>query len=265
MKLGFIGCGNMATAIIGGIIKSELLDGKDIAVYDVYAPAVKAVCESYCVTPMESECAVVKACDTVILAVKPNVIGAVLSKINIALDESSTLVISIAAGKDLQYLRSHLSHENRIIRVMPNINAKVGMAMSAYTANGEATNDDKAFCESIFSAVGKIMELDEATFPIFGVIAGCAPAFTYMYIDALARAGVQHGMKKDDALQISAQTVLGSAEMVLESDLHPYELTDKVCSPGGTTVEGVISLQKDGFEAAVHHAVTQSFEKDAKL
>lgn len=265
MNLGFIGCGNMASAIIGGIVEKGIISGGDINAFDVYKPAAQKLGKEYGVNVLGSETEVIKSSDAVILAVKPNVLGAVLSKINIALDESDTLIISIAAGKDLKFMRSHLSHDNRIIRVMPNINAKVGAAMSAYSANEQATDEDKALCDKIFSGVGRVMELDEAHFPLFGVIAGCSPAFAYMFIDALARAGVQNGMKKDTALEIAAQAVLGSAEMILKSDKHPYELIDMVCSPGGTTIEGVASLKEDGFENAVNNAVKKAVEKDSKL
>jgi pyrroline-5-carboxylate reductase len=175
------------------------------------------------------------------------------------------LLISIAAGKTTEFIRKSLTHDNRIIRVMPNINAKVGEAMSAYTANEQATVDDKLLCEKIFGGVGQVINLEETYFPLFGVIAGCAPAFGYMFIDALARAGVKNGMKKDTALMIAAQTILGSAKMILESNEHPWELIDQVCSPGGTTIEAVTSLQSDGFESAVHNAVDKAIQKDSKL
>ena len=265
MKLGFIGCGNMASAIIGGIVEKEIAKGGDINVFDVLPESCDIIKGAYGANVLGSEIEVVKSSDVVVLAVKPNVLGGVLSKINIALDESDTLLISIAAGKDLAFMRSALSHDNRIIRVMPNINAKVGAAVSAFTANEAATDGDKALCEKIFSGIGSVMELDEKHFPLFGVIAGCSPAFTYMYIDALARAGVQYGMKKDEALKIAAQAVLGSAEMILKSDAHPYELVDMVCSPGGTTIEGVQSLKADGFEKAVNNAVKKAVQKDSKL
>ena len=109
------------------------------------------------------------------------------------------------------------------------------------------------------------MYFEESYFPLFGVIGGCGPAFAYMFIDAMARAGVQNGMKKDVALSVAAQTVLGSAKMILESTESPWDLTDKVCSPGGTTIDGVMSLQADGFESAVHNAINKAVEKDSKL
>ncbi len=265
MAIGFIGCGNMGSAIIKGVINSGIMESKDIFVYDKYKPSADSAVEKYGVVACESAIETVKQCDAVILSVKPNVIASVLNNINDALEEKSTLLISIAAGKSIDYLRSCLTHSNRIIRVMPNINAVVGEAMSAYTANEEAADSDKELVERIFGGVGKIICLDEKAFPLFGVMGGCAPAFAYMFIDAMARAGVQNGMKKDTALAIAAQTVLGSAKMVLESDAHPWELIDRVCSPGGTTIEGVMSLQADGLDTAVHNAIQKSLEKDSKL
>ncbi|MBE6719893.1 MAG: pyrroline-5-carboxylate reductase [Ruminococcaceae bacterium] len=265
MKLGFIGCGNMASAIISGIVESKVANAKDIFAFDINSNMCSRLADKYKVNIADSENDVVRTCDAVILAVKPNVIGSVLDKINITLSESDTLIISIAAGKDINYLRSFLSHDNRIIRVMPNINATVGSAMSAFTANGFCTDEDKQFCKKIFEGVGRVMELDESYFPLFGVIAGCSPAFCYMFADALATAGVQNGMKKDVSLEIAAQVMLGSAEMILQSGKHPGELIDMVCSPGGTTIEGVASLKADGLEAAIHNAVNKAVEKDSKL
>ncbi len=267
MTLGFIGCGNMAGAIIDGIISSSAVKENEIYIYDIYAPAVERFKNKYALNVCKSEREVVFKSDAVILGVKPNVLSDVLDKINTALEESDTLIISIAAGKTISFIRNALSHENRIIRVMPNINATVGEAISAYTSNAAATDEDKKLCENVFSGVGQVIYLDEKHFPVFGVIGGCAPAFSYMFIDSLARAGVKNGMDKETALMVAAQTVLGSAKMVLESapETHPWELIDKVCSPGGTTIEGVMSLQRDGFEKAVHNAVNKAVEKDSKL
>lgn len=265
MSIGFIGCGNMASAIIKGIIDNKAVSANEVYAYDVFSNALIGARDKFGISTCEDEIDVVKKSDIVILAVKPNVIASVLDKINIALEEKDTLIISIAAGKTTEFIRNSLSHKNRIIRVMPNINATVGEAICAYTANEDATQDDKNTCEKIFGSVGEIICLDEAQFPLFGVLGGCSPAFSYMFIDALARAGVKNGMKKDVALKIAAQAVLGSAKMILEADEHPWELVDKVCSPGGTTIEGVTSLQNDGLETAVQNAVDKALEKDAKL
>ncbi|MCH5320376.1 MAG: pyrroline-5-carboxylate reductase [Eubacterium sp.] len=265
MKIGFIGCGNMATAIIKGIISKGGVDCKDILVFDIYSPAVDKANKDFGVSVCSDEVDVAMNSDIVFLAVKPNIISTVLAKIDPVIKEKQPLVISIAAGKTIEFLENCINTQARIIRVMPNINAKVGEAMSAYCFNSLVTDEDKKTVETLLSSIGKVMCLDESSFPLFGVLGGCAPAFAYMFIDALARAGVKNGMKKDDALKIAAQTVYGSAKMILESDEHPYKLIDNVCSPGGTTIEGIASLQADGFENAVHNAVDKALDKDKRL
>lgn len=265
MNIGFIGCGNMATAIIKGITKSEVVKSEDIFVYDHTSSKLENIAAKFGITKCNSASEVAKLSDYVVLAVKPNAITSVLNEINITLEENNSILISIAAGKSIEFIRENLSHPNKIIRIMPNINAKVGASCSAYCTNEDVTDKEKKDIEKIFGSIGTIIELDENSFSLFSVIAGCSPAFVYMFIDALARAGVKNGMKKDVALKIAAQSVLGSAKMILESDNHPFELIDQVCSPGGTTIEGVVSLQADGFESAVHNAVQKAVEKDKKL
>ncbi len=265
MSIGFIGCGNMASAIICGIIDNKAVKAEEVNVFDVYAPATDSIKAKYNINVFGTEEEIAINSDTVVLAVKPNVLSSVLKKIDGALGNKDTLIISIAAGKSTEFIANELTHDNRIIRVMPNINAKVSEAICAYTANVKATDEDKKLTAKIFSAVGKIIYLEENYFPLFGVLGGCTPALAYMFIDELARAGVKNGMKKDVALKISAQAVLGSAKMILESDEHPYELIDKVCSPGGTTIEAVTSLQESRFNSAIHKAVDKAVEKDSKL
>lgn len=265
MKIGFIGCGNMASAIIKGIIESKAVSADDVYAYDVSPAATENAAARYGITVCADANELTDICDYVVLAVKPNALVSVLNKINIKLREKNAVLISIAAGKTISFIRETLSQENKIVRVMPNINAKVGAACCAYCANSLVTQSEKKKIEKIFGAIGEISELSESSFPIFGVIAGCGPAFAYMFTDALARAGVKNGLSKDTALKIAAQTVAGSAKMILESGAHPFELIDSVCSPGGTTIEGIASLQADGFESAVHKAVDRALDKDKKL
>lgn len=265
MNIGFIGCGNMATAIIKGITESNVVKSEDIFVYDHTPQKLENMAAKFGITKCTDASEVAKLADYVVLAVKPNVISTILNEINITLEKSNSIIVSIAAGKTINFIRENLSHTNKIIRVMPNINAKVGASCTAYCANNEVTDKEKKDIEKIFGAIGNIIELKEKDFALFSVIGGCSPAFVYMFIDALARAGVKNGMKKDIALQIAAQSVLGSAKMILESDTHPFELIDQVCSPGGTTIEGVTSLQADGFESAIHNAVQKAVDKDSKL
>lgn len=262
MRIGFIGCGNMATAIIKGIINNSDINCSDILIFDTYKPAMDKLENKYGVSPCGTIEMLVCNSDVVFLAVKPNVIADVLNQV-VAAD---TLIISIAAGKTLEFLGNNIkSDAARIIRVMPNINATVGEAICAYCCNEFVTDNNIKTVEMLLSCFGKCLPINEELFSIYSAIGGCAPAFAYMFIDNLARAGVKNGMKKDEALKIAAQTVYGSAKMILENDEHPWKLVDNVCSPGGTTIEGVTSLQADGFEAAVQNAVQKAFEKDKKL
>ena len=263
MNFGFIGLGNMATAIISGMVKSGSFADDKIYGFDISKERCEFISQTLKIQTVDSVKELVKKCDTIVLAVKPQVITGVFDDIKSII--SGKQIISIAAGKTVAFLENGLGSDNRIIRVMPNINAMVGAATSAYTANDKATDDDKKIAEKIFGTVGTIVELPEKLFSIFTAIGGSSPAFAYMYIDALARVGVQHGMTKEMALKVAASTVYGSAKMVMESGVHPMELCDRVCSPAGTTIDGVIRLQADGFEAAIHDAITAVVQKDKSL
>ncbi len=263
--LGFIGTGNMASAIIKGVLSSGLLKGEEIGVYDLQSEKAETLSVEYGVKAFSSAVELTENCCQIVLSVKPNVIASVLKEINSVAKEKNPLFISIAAGKTLEFLSSSVTYNAKFVRVMPNINAVVLSAVSAFCANENVTEEEKAFVEKLLSAFGTAVEIKEDLFSVFSAIAGCSPAFSYMYIDSLARGAVKNGMPKDVALRIAAQAVLGSAKMILQSDEHPWDLVDKVCSPGGTTIEGVTSLQENGFESTVMNAVQASFDKDKKL
>lgn len=264
MNYGFIGCGNMAGAIIRGMVKGGF-DPKEIFVFDISKDTLSALAKETGINACKSERDVIKNSDTLLLGVKPNILPALLPKIKDDILEKSPLIISIAAGKNISFYEGILGSEIRFIRVMPNINAKVLSSCSALCRNGRAKDSDAETVKEMFGKVGSVTELNEEHFAIFGSEAGAAPAFCYMFIDSLARAAQMYGIPRDKALNIAASTVLGSAKMVLESKEHPMDLVDKVCSPGGTTIEGVYSLKKDAFEAAVMRAVEASYLKDVKM
>lgn len=264
MKISFIGCGNMAEAIIRGVAAGGAAEAKDIFAFDTDERKPLALKEELGINAAKSAIEAVKSADIIIMAVKPNVLQGALKEIAETAAGGKT-VVSIAAGKTISFIESCLKSGTPVIRVMPNINAKVAAACSAMCANDAAGSEAKEAVKRIFGSVGDITELDESSFALFGVIAGCAPAYAYMFTDALARAAVKNGLNKQLALKFSAETVMGSAKLILESGEHPYKLIDMVCSPGGTTIEGVLSLQADGFEAAVHNAVNKAFEKDKLL
>lgn len=262
---GFIGTGNMATAMISGLVSSGTLKGSEIGVFDVCKEKALALSEKFGLKVFESANELAGSCAQVVLSVKPNVLDCVIAPLKAVLNEKKPLVISIAAGKPLAFFEERLGDGARLVRIMPNINATVFEAVSAFCPNKNATEADVAFAEKMCKSFGTAVPISENMFPLFGVIGGSSPAFAYMFIDAMARCAVKNGMPKAQALEICAQAVLGSAKMILEAKEHPMELTDKVCSPGGTTIEGVLSLQKSGFEAAVAAAVQAAVEKDKLL
>lgn len=263
-KLGFIGCGNMATAIMGGAVSSDFLKGENICVFDVDKEKAEFLNKEYGVNCCSSVEELAENCEFIVLAVKPQVFPTVLPQIKDNVKNS--VVVSIGAGKTLEYIGSFLADETPIIRVMPNINAKVGASMSAVCRNDFADENALTFVKGLCRSFGEVMELAESQFPLFGVIAGCSPAYSFMFIDSMAREAVKSGMKKDEALRICAQAVLGSAKMILEDkDNNTWALINSVCSPGGTTIEGVAKLQEEGFDTAVMDAVKASLDKDRKL
>lgn len=261
---GFIGAGNMASAIIKGMV-SNGFDSKCIYVYDIKTEMSQELNKLCGINVCNNIKDLILNSETIILAVKPNILQNVLSEISSIVDKNKHVVISIAAGKTLDYISDFFEDGMPIIRVMPNINAKVLEASSGFCKNKFVNQNHVDIVKKLFSTVGTITEIDEQYFSIFGVVAGSSPAFAYLFIDSLARAGVKAGLNKKTALKIAAQTVMGSAKMILESDEHPWELIDQVCSPGGTTIEGIASLQNNGFESAVIKACDASLEKDFKM
>ncbi|MBR5468281.1 MAG: pyrroline-5-carboxylate reductase [Firmicutes bacterium] len=261
MIYGFLGAGNMASAIIRGMVKGGF-KGEEISVYNTTIAKSEALSKECGVDVCLSQKELIEKADVLVLSVKPQVLDKIADNIKIDLGGKKKLIISIAVGKTLEYLENALGNEQSIVRVMPNINAKVLASCSGFCTNKNVSAEEKAVVENIFSSVGSITEIPESQFSIFGVVAGSSPAFAYLYIDSLARAAVKAGMPKEKALRIAAHTVLGSAKMVMESAEHPWELVDMVCSPGGTTIEGICSLETNGFESTIHQAFDAVLAKD---
>ena len=244
----------MASAILRGMTKSGSFSGDTLYGFDTAAACVKANQESCNIIPLPSAAEVASNADIIVLAVKPQILPDVLPILAPVITEDK-LVVSIAAGMETAYYESYLSPGVPVVRVMPNINAKVAAAASAVCKGKAATDTHIAKTRAIFETVGSVVEIPEKQFPAFCALSGASVAFIYLYIDALARAGVKSGFNKAMALDIAANVALGSAKLVLESGEHPMALVDQVCSPAGTTIEGVLTLQKLGFESAVHQAI----------
>lgn len=263
LKYGFIGLGNMATAIIKGMVQSKRFNASYILGFNRSSHKTEKLVDAYQISGCSTLEEVMKA-DVIILAVQPQTFDELLPKVNEYLSPNQ-VVISIAAGKSIDYLETNLPKATSIIRVMPNINAIVGASTTCFSASENATNADKEMVTNLFNTIGSMIELPEEQFTVFSAIAGASPAFSYMYIDSLARAAVRAGMDKKRALEIASSAVFGSAKMIMESSEHPWELVDQVCSPGGTTIEGVTSLQNDQFESTIFDAVNAVIEKDHTL
>ena len=261
MIYGFLGAGNMAGAIIRGMVKGGF-KGSSINVYNITEAKSQKLADECGVKVCKSQSELIESSDVLILAVKPQVLTGLMGSIKADLQSRKHLIISIAVGKTIDFLEKGLGEDQAIVRVMPNINAKVLCSTSGYCVNKNVTDDEKKIVEELFSSVGSITEIPESMFSIFGVVAGSSPAFVYMYIDSLARAAQRAGMPKAQALEFAAQTTMGSAKMVLESGIHPLEMADMVCSPGGTTIEGIYALEEKGFQNTVFRAFDAVLAKD---
>ncbi|MBR2868595.1 MAG: pyrroline-5-carboxylate reductase [Clostridia bacterium] len=265
MKLGFIGTGNLATAILKGVVTSATVSSDEIAIFDINAEKVRSLSAELSVNAFESANEIVSKCENVVIAVKPKDMTALIESVSNDALRNDPLIISTAAGTSTEKLVACFGYDARIIRIMPNINAAVGESMTAICGSPAVTEDDKSFALSFCSCFGKAMQIEEKYFSAFTAVAGSAPAFAYMFADALASAGVKYGIPAAASQEIAAQMLLGSAKMLLESPLAVSDLIRNVCSPGGTTIEGVCSLKETGFENSVITAVDKTVEKDRKM
>ena len=248
----------MATALIKGLILSGKVSPKNIAVFDTDAEKLNAMAESSGIVPSSSAPAVEAAADIVVLAVKPNVMPVVLDELE---GVDGKIYISIAAGISLETLECGIGKDKKIIRTMPNTPAFVGCGMTVITPNKNIAADELKAIEDLLSGIGDTVVLDEKYMNAAIALHGSSPAYIYMLIDAMADSGVKYGIPKTLALKLAAKAVEGSAKMVLETGIHPGQLKDNVCSPGGTTIAAVCELEKTGFKSSVQSAIDACVDK----
>ncbi|MGN1319128.1 MAG: pyrroline-5-carboxylate reductase [Lachnospirales bacterium] len=266
MSLGFIGAGNMGGAIINGFIKSGKVNSSDIFVIRKNKDALTKMSQDMGINPVSTYDEIVSKSDIIFLAVKPVMFGDVIGKIKDSLKGTNKLLVSMAAGITTDRICEMLGYNHKVVRIMPNVNAQIMKSTTAICKNNEADETDFNIISDLFSSIGEAVSVEESHFAIFTAIAGCSPAYVYLFVDALAKGAVKMGMNKKLALKIAASAVCGSAEMMLKNpNIHPSELCDMVCSPGGTTIEGVCTLDELGFTNAVSKAVENSILKDRKL
>ena len=265
MKLGFIGTGNLASAILRGVVSSENTLPSEIFIFDLNKDKLSELKEEYSVCVAESANQVVSECETVVIAVKPKDFEALAVSVKDDAKNNNPLIISTAAGTETSKIASYFGYDAKVIRIMPNINAAVGESMTAVCGSDNVSYADKEFVLEFCSCFGKAILIEEKYFSAFTAIAGSAPAFAYMFADALANAGIKYGIPAKTAQDIAAQMLLGSSKQLLESPLSVSELIRNVCSPGGTTIEGVCALKENGFENAVITAVDKTVAKDKAM
>jgi pyrroline-5-carboxylate reductase len=264
-KIAIIGTGNMGEALISGLIVSGSSKPKSIICTDARESKLDEIKEEYGVRTTRNNVEAVETSNIIIYAVKPQIIAAVLKETAEKLDMTK-LVISIAAGVPLAAIESCLNKDLRLIRVMPNIAASVKEAASAIAAGVHATKEDIDLAMVIFNSIGKSIFLRENYLmdAITG-LSGSGPAYIFLIVDALADAGVKMGLSREDALFLSAQTVLGAAKMLMETQEHPGQLKDKVTSPGGTAIAGLATLEEGGLRTTLIHAVEAATNRSTEL
>lgn len=271
-KVGFIGVGNMGGALLRSIVrfnKEAALNNSEeqlfsVSAYDINAELLKKLTNETGIIEEISVASLVNNCDIIVLAVKPQYCQNVLEQIKSAITEKK-IIVSIIVGLSARYFKGILGSQARIVRTMPNTPALVGEGMTLVSWNDSVNDDEKKAITKLFSCSGKVEELDESLLSEVTALTGSSPAYVFMFIEAMADAAVKAGIQRKLAYRLAAQAVLGSAKMVLDTGMHPAELKDMVCSPGGTTIEAVAILEQEGFRNAIIKAMDECTRKAREI
>lgn len=256
MKIGFIGVGKMATAIITGLKKETY----DILISGSSLSRSKEIAKKLDVAYAQSHQELIDKADIVILGIKPQIFPAVLPQLDV-----TKPLISMAAGITLERLGAYTKSDLPLIRIMPNINAQILKSTTALCTNQYVSDDLKQTIQKILISFGDYYTIEEKDFDTFTALAGSSPAYLYLFIEALAKSGVKHGLPKDKALAIVTQTMLASSEHLLQSSHSPHDLIDNISSPGGTTIAGLLDFERTGLTASVISAIDTTIKQAKKL
>jgi pyrroline-5-carboxylate reductase len=263
-KVGFVGGGNMGEALIRGLVESNLVPSDAIVVTDVRADRTRQLADQYGVRALDGNAALVREADVVILAVKPQIMSAVLREVLPALT-GRPLLISLAAGVSTPTIHSILGKYPRLIRVMPNTPALVLQGVTAIAKTPGLDVEDLETAQEIFAAVGKVVVLDEEQLDAVTGLSGSGPAYVAIVIESLADGGVKMGLDRATAITLATQTVLGAATLLSETGMHPGALKDMVSSPGGTTIAGIAALEEGGIRTTFIRAVERATLRSREL
>ncbi len=269
MKIGFIGTGNMGQAILRGYLKVWPDRAADIYAYNHHVEKAEALAAELGIKACRSAEELAEKAEMILLAVKPYQFGEVLPQVAEGVKQAGAgadkVIVSIAAGVPMEVIEGFFAEGTKVVRIMPNTPAMVGEGMASVSPNEYTDEASLNVIMELFSAVGKASVVEERLIDAVGAVSGSSPAYVYMFIEALADGAVAEGMKRQQAYEFAAQAVLGSAKMVLETGLHPGELKDQVCSPGGSTIEAVEVLEQEGMRASVIKAMRAAAAKTRSM
>lgn len=260
---GFVGCGNMGGAILSCL--ADMHPDEKILAYDISDDKSAGFAKAYENVSQGNLADVLNECDYVFLGLKPQVLPAFLNENIEKSRKYENTFVTMAAGTAIEKVSAYFSDGVKIIRIMPNIPVSVGQGTILFCHNGFVSEEQSKCFAKKMACTGLVIPVDEGRIDAGSAISGCGPAFVYMFIEALADGGVQCGLTREQATQLAAQTVMGSAKQVLESGVHPDELKDRVCSPGGTTIAGVHALEENAFRFASSEAVIRAYQKTLSL
>jgi len=263
-KIGFIGCGHLAHALIQGMVQSGSFDPTKIKASNPGAKQLERIRSEFRVHVTHDNQKLVAFSDIVLLTVKPNKYAEVIAEIRDYITDRH-LIITVAAGVSTDFVEKTFGKPVRVIRTMPNIPAAVGAAMTAISPNQHATEDDLNQAHSLFNCVGHTEIVKEHLMDVVTAISGSSPAIVFMFIEALSDGAVLKGMNRDQSYRLISQAVLGAAKMVRDMETHPGELKDSVTSAGGTSIEALFSLEKSGFRGIIMEAIEKCTDKSTVL
>lgn len=262
--IGFIGCGKMAQAMIQGIISSQVASPQQIIVSAKTEETLRIVEKHYEIRTTLHNKVVAANVDYLFIAVKPNLYAEVINEIKEVVKED-TIIITIAAGITLDYVQKQFERQIKTVRSMPNTPSLVGEGMSALCVNSLVTPEDLTGIVRLFEGFGKAEVIEEQLMDAIPAVSGSSPAYAYLFIEALADGAVMQGIPRKKAYILAAQALLGAAKMVLETEKHPGELKDDVCTPGGSTIQAIATLEKKGFRASIIAAMESCTQKSKEL
>lgn len=260
MKIGFVGCGNMAGAMIGGLIKSNMVAKDEIIASAKHKETIDKASIMYGINVTLDNKEVVNKSEVVVLAVKPFYYSQVIEEIKDVVDDKK-IIITIAPGQTISSLEERFGKKVKLVRTMPNTPALVGEGITAMCINDNVSPEEAQYVKEILCSFGEAELVSEDLMDVVVSVSGSSPAYVFMFIEAMADAAVADKMPRDKAYKFAAQAVLGSAKMVLDTGMHPGVLKDMVCSPGGTTIEAVRVLEEKGMRSAVIEAMKACTKK----